>query len=101
MDEGTKKPILIGDFDIDMQLHTLVETWIQFFKVYYEALEEQHIKVENLQNINNLAKNINSKSFWFTFTTFENKIKSKDYILDCLIHIDLKLCKHKDNKNRC
>jgi len=40
MDEGTIKPILVGDSNIDMQLHTLVETRIQFFKVYYEALEE-------------------------------------------------------------
>jgi hypothetical protein len=39
-------PSLVGDFDIDMQLHTLVETWIQFFKVYHEALEEQHMKLK-------------------------------------------------------
>lgn len=101
MDEGTIKPILVGDSDIDMQLHTLIETWIQFFKVYYEALEERHMKVENLQKINNLVEDINSKSFWSTFTTFENKIKSKDCILDCLIHIGLELCKHKDDKKRC
>ncbi len=100
MDEGTRKPILVGDSDIDMQLHTLVETWIQFFKVYYEALEEQHIKVENLQKINNLAKYINSKLFWSAFTTFENKNKNKDYILNCLIRIGLELYKHKDNKKR-
>jgi hypothetical protein len=49
MDASTTKPILVGDSDIDMQLHTLIETWIQFFKVYYEALEERHIEVENLQ----------------------------------------------------
>jgi len=59
------------------------------------------MKVENLQKINNLVEDINSKSFWSTFTTFENIIKSKDYILDCLIYIGLKLCKHKDNKKRC
>jgi hypothetical protein len=58
------------------------------------------MKVENLQKINNIVEDINSKSFWSTFTTFENKIKNKNNILDCLIRIGLELCKRKDNKKK-